>query len=54
MPHFGEIQSLVGTLRKDGFVSRRDNALRTADNEEWLWEDGAVVAFEDGSEMVLE
>lgn len=29
MPHFGEVQSLVGTLRSNGAVSRYYNSLTT-------------------------
>lgn len=54
MPHFGEQAALVGTLRRDGVTTRVDNALRTADTDDWLWEDGSVIAFEDSTEMATE
>jgi hypothetical protein len=54
MPHFGELAAILGTLRRDGVTTRTDNALRTADTEEWLWESGAVIAFEDATDMVTE
>lgn len=51
MPHFGEIQSLVGTLRQDGIVQRVANSLITslALGPYLLMETGFHILLEDGS-----
>jgi hypothetical protein len=56
MPHFGEIAALVGTLRKDGYVSRVDNSLRTdsagpTTGNGWAWDDGTLIFWDDGTEV---
>jgi hypothetical protein len=58
VPHFGELEAMLGTLRGDGAVVKRDNALYVdaaiVPTTSMLTEGGDPMLAEDGQFMEIE
>jgi hypothetical protein len=54
MPHAGELLSMLGTLRGEGSVSKRDNSLIVVDGSEVLTDELGNALLDDLAQVLTE